>query len=687
MGSIRHPNIVQYLCVTRDPESKLPVLLMELLDESLTKMLKHSQQSLAYYVQVDICHDIALAVAYLHSNDIIHRDLSSNNVLMIAKRRAKVTDFGMSRLAGAAPSMTPLTTCPGTVAYMPPEALREPPRYTKKLDCFSEGVIMIQVCTRLWPEPGPRAQIIQDSRSLTGIMEMPVPETHRRKNHIDLIDPNHTLLPIAIDCLEFHEKDRPSSEELCQRLAGLKESREYKDNVQNNHDTIQAKNIQIMAQAEQLQEKDRLLQQRADEITSQNQQLQEKDRLLQHREAENTSLIQQLQDNNKAFWDKDNQLQEQSWQLAMYQEEIALRERQLRQLNQQLEEQEQVTAEIQQTNHSLQRQVEQLSQQSLKPPQPSPPSQAQLQEREPPSKQLLVQPSLQVDHKPHLKWKEGGKAPLEICRPGAAVVDGNVAYFMNTDGNICSYNSSSKRWREFPKCPHQHCCLAIINNQLTAIGGIDSHLECTNKLLSLQTRRKVFEEVFPPMPMKRCDTTAVTTKKYLIVAGGETELSDHAITQVEAMDMKTLVWSTVASLPQVRDYASGTVCGDQLYMLGGGDNKGKTKSVLTCSLTELLQSSSSSSSIWHGVTDAPAYCSTCAAVNGELLAVGGCDKDDKPTTAIHKYNGITNFWDLISNMPTARFLSLIVVLHNKMIVVGGKDKLCSDLNKVEIAKF
>ena len=66
---------------------------------------------------------------------------------------------------------------------------------------------MIQVCTRLWPEPGPRAQIIQDSRSLTGIMEMPVPETHRRKNHIDLIDPNHTLLPIAIDCLEFHEKE------------------------------------------------------------------------------------------------------------------------------------------------------------------------------------------------------------------------------------------------------------------------------------------------------------------------------------------------------------------------------------------------------------------------------------------------------------------------------------------------
>ena len=42
LESIRHPNIVQYLAMTVDPESRLPVLLMELLDESLTKMLERS---------------------------------------------------------------------------------------------------------------------------------------------------------------------------------------------------------------------------------------------------------------------------------------------------------------------------------------------------------------------------------------------------------------------------------------------------------------------------------------------------------------------------------------------------------------------------------------------------------------------------------------------------------------------
>ena len=217
LESIRHPNIVQYLAMTVDPESRQPVLLMELLDESLTKMLNRSQKSLAYYIQIDICHDIALAVAYLHSNNIIHRDLSSNNVLIIAGRRAKVTDFGMSKLAGAAPTMTPLTMCPGTLSYMAPEALEEPPRYTKKLDCFSEGVIMIQVCTRLWPEPGPRNQHFPDSRSPTGTMDMPVLETERRKNHIDLIDPNHALLPIATDCLKYQERERGLQVRSCAR--------------------------------------------------------------------------------------------------------------------------------------------------------------------------------------------------------------------------------------------------------------------------------------------------------------------------------------------------------------------------------------------------------------------------------------------------------------------------------------
>ena len=618
LESIRHPNIVQYLAMAVDPESRLPVLLMELLDESLTKMLERSQQSLAYYIQVDICHDVALAIAYLHSNNIIHRDLSSNNVLIIAGRRAKVTDFGMSKLAGAAPTMTRLTMCPGTPDYMAPEALEEPPRYTKKLDCFSEGVIMIQVCTRQWPKPGPRNQLVPDSRSPSGSTKMPVLETERRKNHIDIIDPNHALLPIAMRCLKYQERERPSSEELCQRLAGLKDSHHYRDNVRQHQDEIQAKD-------RELQEKDRVIQ--------------DKDRALQDKET--------------VIRDKDG--------------ELTSRERQLRQLNQQLEEQKQVTAEIQ---HSLQRQVEQLQQQL--------------------SQQVQTNP----DHKPHppkeakvtLNWRDGGKAPFAMARE-ASVVDRGVAYFMHYNGQACSYNSTIKKWIELPKYPYKDSSLAVVNGQLTAIGGCEDHRKkytYTNKLLSL---RGSWSNVFPPMPTKRRGTTAVTSKEHLIVAGGTTgPYTNDNINIAEVMNIKTLVWSTVASLPHPYYLPSASICGDHLYMLGGNDDKGQTKSVLTCSLTELLQSSSSSSSVWHRVADVPAYWSTCAAVNGQLLAVGGCDEGRKATAAIHKYSQRTNTWDHISDMSTDRYFCLVTVLPtNEMMAVGGRVSLVSNTDKVEIA--
>ena len=235
LGSIRHPNIVQYLDLCTDPESGQPALLMELMDESLKKMLGGLQGPLAYSVEVNICHDIALAVAYLHSTKIIHRDLSSNNVLINAKRQAKLTDFGMSRVAGAAPNKTPLTRCPGTEAYMPPEALKQHPSYTEKLDCFSEGVLMIQVCTRLWPMPGPcfTMETITDSGFPTSRVMQLVPEPERRKDHINLmIQRSHPLLPIALHCLQNDERERPSSKELCQRLAALKESTCYRESVQ-----------------------------------------------------------------------------------------------------------------------------------------------------------------------------------------------------------------------------------------------------------------------------------------------------------------------------------------------------------------------------------------------------------------------------------------------------------------------
>ena len=674
LEGIRHPHIVQYLGVTTDPESRLPVLLMELLDENLTKMLEHSPQSLAYHVQVNICHDITLAVAYLHSNDIIHRDLSSNNVLIIAKRRAKVTDFGMSKLADAAPTTAaPLTMCPGTLAYMPPEALREPPRYTKKLDCFSEGVIIIQVCTQRWPEPGPRTQVIQDSRSPTGIIEMPVPETERRKGHIDMINPRNDLLSIALDCLNFEDIDRPSSEELCHRIASLKVSTKYQESVQQQQDVIQAKDRQIRLQAEQIQCMENAIYSRDD-------QLREKDRELEKKQDE-------LDELDRLMKQKDH------W----HQEERKLQERNVQWSHQALKEQQQITAEMQHANISLLKQVERLKQQldwehhrrSVHPPR-LPFSQVQMREQRHPER--YSQSSLQVYHDtPHnawemtLSWKDGGKAPARMTR-GAAVTDGNVAYFMDCSGTLCAYNLASKKWRELPKYPYEYGSLTVIDGAPTAIGGCSDVFEqstYTNKLLSLHNNS--WAVVFLPMPTKRHSTTTIATNtmEHVIVAGGSSSPFTVNIPTVEIMDTRSQLWSSVASLPRPYSAASATICGDRLYLLGGFDERGKTKSVLTCTLIQLI-GSLSSSSVWHRIADAPVYRSTCTTVDGELLAVGGCDERGKAKATVYKYNIKTNSWNFIGNMPTARYNSLIITFPNNEVMVLGGTTQRYNTRKLEI---
>ena len=244
LSNLQHPNIIQYLGTYQDPATRLPVLLMELMEESLTRYLEEQQGDVYYHVQVDICNDIVLALAFLHNRDVIHRDLSSNNVLLSGlpgNVRAKVTDFGMARLVGGMEDDARrrsrsffLTACPGATVYMPPEAVQDNPVYTNKIDCFSFGVLVIQILTRQFPNPNDRHVPVQvhntDALRQHNLVEI-VPEIDRRNNHISLIDPNHSLLPIALACLRDQEFRRPTAQDLCEQMSLLKQGQEYADSV------------------------------------------------------------------------------------------------------------------------------------------------------------------------------------------------------------------------------------------------------------------------------------------------------------------------------------------------------------------------------------------------------------------------------------------------------------------------
>ena len=153
-------------------------------------------------------------------------------LLIGAGVRAKVTDFGMSKLTSLNPRFTPLTACPGTPAYMSPEALLDPPIYTEKLDCFQAGVLMVQIITRKFPDPGPSINRMRDEKYPTGWTNAPVPELTRRDNHLRLVTTTHPMYSLAVDCLKDSDTERPSAQQICHCLSALKETPQYRQSLE-----------------------------------------------------------------------------------------------------------------------------------------------------------------------------------------------------------------------------------------------------------------------------------------------------------------------------------------------------------------------------------------------------------------------------------------------------------------------
>ena len=322
--------------------SGLPILLMELMDDSLTHFLEQSEAPLAYHVQVNIGHDIALAVAFLHLNHIVHRDLSSSNVLLIgAGSRAKVTDFGMSTLTGLNPRMTGLTKCPGNPAYMSPEALLDPPVYTEKLDCFQVGVLMLQIMTRKYPDPGRAMNRARDSRYPTGWINIPVPELQRRSNHLSLVAETHSMLPLAKDCLKDTDTERPSAQQICRRLSALKEAPQYAQSLEGRGGEREGGEMVALGEGGregreregEAQEREELIRQLREENQAREREVREKEREVREKEREVENIRDEVRVKDGEIeilrgvvGEREREVREKEWEVENIQDEVQVKE-------------------------------------------------------------------------------------------------------------------------------------------------------------------------------------------------------------------------------------------------------------------------------------------------------------------------------------------------------------------------
>ena len=272
LSQVRHPNIVQFLGVYFQWRVQVPILVMEFLPTNLTSCIEQ-YDILPKEISYSILHHVALGLCYLHSQTppIIHRDLSSNNVLITSNMTAKISDLGVARILNLTPlQVSRMTQTPGTPAYMPPEVMVADPKYDNSVDEFSYGIMMIHVFSGRWPEPQ-----VGPSRTEPDGRLIPVTEAERRELFLRAIGNDHPLMDLILKCIHNHPQARAPASEIVERLADMV----------LQFPASYANQLEMLRQTEADREEKRALTEEGER----------KDRIIQEKESQNLALRGEVQ--------------------------------------------------------------------------------------------------------------------------------------------------------------------------------------------------------------------------------------------------------------------------------------------------------------------------------------------------------------------------------------------------------
>ena len=321
---LRHPNIVRFFGIYHPPGARVPSLVMERLHCSLTSLLEENLV-VPIGTKLSIIKDVALGLRYLHTRNppIIHRDLSSNNVLLSKGMEGKIGDLGTARLVDPR-RQSRMTKAPGTVDFMPPEALAEDVTnicYGRELDVFSFGCVMLHTLSHQWPTPS-QAVIINPE---TGLATSGRNEVERRSKYFEGMDRSRSdvLIPLIECCLSNLPKKRPSIVRVCDQLDGQLVDKE----------TVSTIEFTVSALQQALRQKDTEMQRKDAEIQSRDTEIQQKDNEIHHLTIALDDKDSEIQRNYNEIQRKDNELQENCNEIQRKDGEIQRKDDEIRRKN------------------------------------------------------------------------------------------------------------------------------------------------------------------------------------------------------------------------------------------------------------------------------------------------------------------------------------------------------------------
>uniref|UniRef100_A0A8C1MQN8 LIM domain kinase 1 n=1 Tax=Cyprinus carpio TaxID=7962 RepID=A0A8C1MQN8_CYPCA len=221
MRCLEHPNVLKFIGILYK-DKRLNLISEYVQGGTLTDTIQKMVWDHPWKLKVSYAKDIAAGMAYLHSMNVIHRDLNSHNCFVRENQTVVVADFGLAQLVKEEKSSSPgqlsklnklgrkkRYMAVGNPYWMAPEMLNGKV-YDERVDIFSFGIVVCEIIGRVYADPDylPRTQDfgLNVNEFLERYMAKDCPEA---------------FFPIAVLCCALEAEKRPSFAKLEEWLENL----------------------------------------------------------------------------------------------------------------------------------------------------------------------------------------------------------------------------------------------------------------------------------------------------------------------------------------------------------------------------------------------------------------------------------------------------------------------------------
>uniref|UniRef100_A0A8C7DPG8 LIM domain kinase 1 n=1 Tax=Oncorhynchus kisutch TaxID=8019 RepID=A0A8C7DPG8_ONCKI len=220
MRCLEHPNVLKFIGVLYK-DKRLNFIAEYIKGGTLREIIKKMDINYPWNQRVSFAKDIAAGMSYLHSMNIIHRDLNSYNCLVRENNSVVVADFGLARLMvedkiqdksllQKKPDRRKRYTVVGNPYWMAPEMIHGK-SYDEKVDIFSFGIMLCEIIGRVNADPDYLPRAHDFGLNVTGFLE-----------HFCPPDCPPAFFPMAVLCCDLDAEKRPAFTKLEEWLENLK---------------------------------------------------------------------------------------------------------------------------------------------------------------------------------------------------------------------------------------------------------------------------------------------------------------------------------------------------------------------------------------------------------------------------------------------------------------------------------